>query len=198
MHAGSLFEFSFLSGNRCASTSVSPIKSGAFSFTRKQKKIPAALKEARSNDASVFALIQEQSHKNSSGAAGFQVSANTENSSMSGYLQRSKGYKKHWKRLWFVIKNKVLYTYAASEVLRLRFLRQIYGAARWHAGWVTALPFRMSPLWRVSLCWGFSWERRRTGRLRNCSSSCITKTRCFTFLKPMTSPQRKGIWIVYF
>ncbi|XP_011489595.1 FYVE, RhoGEF and PH domain-containing protein 6 isoform X3 [Oryzias latipes] len=74
--------------DRCASTSVSPIKSGAFSFTRKQKKIPAALKE---------------------------VSANTENSSMSGYLYRSKGNKKQWKRLWFVIKNKVLYTYAASE-----------------------------------------------------------------------------------
>uniref|UniRef100_A0A673BDY9 FYVE, RhoGEF and PH domain containing 6 n=1 Tax=Sphaeramia orbicularis TaxID=375764 RepID=A0A673BDY9_9TELE len=66
----------------------SPIKSGAFSFTRKQKKIPAALKE---------------------------VSANTENSSMSGYLNRSKGNKKQWKKLWFVIKNKVLYTYAASE-----------------------------------------------------------------------------------
>lgn len=46
----------------------------------------------------------------------FQVSANTENSSMSGYLYRSKGNKKQWKRLWFVIKNKVLYTYAASEV----------------------------------------------------------------------------------
>lgn len=45
-----------------------------------------------------------------------QVSANTENSSMSGYLNRSKGSKKQWKRLWFVIKNKVLYTYAASEV----------------------------------------------------------------------------------
>ncbi|KAM3588293.1 uncharacterized protein V6R79_025525 [Siganus canaliculatus] len=74
--------------DRCASSSVSPIKSGAFSFTRKQKKIPAALKE---------------------------VSANTENSSMSGYLNRSKGNKKQWKRLWFVIKNKVLYTYAASE-----------------------------------------------------------------------------------
>uniref|UniRef100_G3Q9E4 FYVE, RhoGEF and PH domain containing 6 n=1 Tax=Gasterosteus aculeatus aculeatus TaxID=481459 RepID=G3Q9E4_GASAC len=67
---------------------ISPIKPGAFSFTRKQKKIPAALKE---------------------------VSANTENSSMSGYLNRSKGSKKQWKRLWFVIKNKVLYTYAASE-----------------------------------------------------------------------------------
>uniref|UniRef100_A0A3B4BKI7 Uncharacterized protein n=1 Tax=Periophthalmus magnuspinnatus TaxID=409849 RepID=A0A3B4BKI7_9GOBI len=69
-------------------TSISPIKAGAFSFTRKQKKISAALKE---------------------------VSANTENSSMSGYLNRSKGNKKQWKRLWFVIKDKVLYTYAASE-----------------------------------------------------------------------------------
>ncbi|XP_055483738.1 FYVE, RhoGEF and PH domain-containing protein 6 [Psammomys obesus] len=55
---------------------------------RKQKKIPAALKE---------------------------VSANTEDSTMSGYLYRSKGTKKPWKHLWFVIKNKVLYTYAASE-----------------------------------------------------------------------------------
>lgn len=36
---------------------------------------------------------------------------------MSGYLNRSKGNKKPWKRLWFVIKDKVLYTYAASEVL---------------------------------------------------------------------------------
>ncbi|OCT87522.1 FYVE, RhoGEF and PH domain-containing protein 6 [Xenopus laevis] len=54
---------------------------------RKQKKIPAALK----------------------------VSASTEDSSMSGYLQRSKASKKQWKQLWFVIKNKVLYTYAASE-----------------------------------------------------------------------------------
>ncbi|XP_072309813.1 FYVE, RhoGEF and PH domain-containing protein 6 [Eucyclogobius newberryi] len=81
--------FSILQENkdRCA-TSLSPIKAGAFSFTRKQKKIPAALKE---------------------------VSANTENSSMSGYLNRSKGNKKQWKRLWFVIKDKVLYTYAASE-----------------------------------------------------------------------------------
>ncbi|XP_064198603.1 FYVE, RhoGEF and PH domain-containing protein 6 [Anguilla rostrata] len=81
--------------DRPASTTVSPstrTSSGAFSSvlipSRKQKKIPAALKE---------------------------VSANTENSSMSGYLQRSKGSKKQWKRLWFVIKNKVLYTYAASE-----------------------------------------------------------------------------------
>lgn len=63
-------------------------RGSTFAFSRKQKKIPSALKE---------------------------VSANTENSSMSGYLHRSKGHKKPWKRLWFVIKNKVLYTYAASE-----------------------------------------------------------------------------------
>ncbi|XP_051745998.1 FYVE, RhoGEF and PH domain-containing protein 6 isoform X3 [Ctenopharyngodon idella] len=72
-----------------SNVTVSPSgRSSTFAFSRKQKKIPSALKE---------------------------VSANTENSSMSGYLQRSKGHKKPWKRLWFVIKNKVLYTYAASE-----------------------------------------------------------------------------------
>ncbi|KTG44394.1 hypothetical protein cypCar_00026020 [Cyprinus carpio] len=34
---------------------------------------------------------------------------------MSGYLERTKASRKQWKRLWFVIMNKVLYTYAASE-----------------------------------------------------------------------------------
>ncbi|KAG1953507.1 FYVE, RhoGEF and PH domain-containing protein [Pimephales promelas] len=63
-------------------------RSSTFAFSRRQKRIPSALKE---------------------------VCASTENSSMSGYLHRSKGHKKPWKRLWFVIENKVLYTYAASE-----------------------------------------------------------------------------------
>ncbi|KAK5867155.1 hypothetical protein PBY51_011671 [Eleginops maclovinus] len=70
------------------SAAVSPGNKTTFAFNRKQKKIPAALKE---------------------------VSASTDNSSMSGYLQRSKVNKKQGKRLWFVIKDKVLYTYAASE-----------------------------------------------------------------------------------
>ncbi|KAM6937893.1 FYVE, RhoGEF and PH domain-containing protein 6-like [Xenentodon cancila] len=65
-----------------------PGSKGTFPFSRRNKKIPAALKE---------------------------VTANTDNSSMSGYLQRSKHNKKQGKRLWFVIKDKVLYTYAASE-----------------------------------------------------------------------------------
>ncbi|KAM3870531.1 FYVE, RhoGEF and PH domain-containing protein 6-like [Diretmus argenteus] len=73
---------------KALSATPSPGSKSAFPFSRKHKKIPAALKE---------------------------VTANTDNSSMSGYLQRSKGSKKQGKRLWFVIKDKVLYTYAASE-----------------------------------------------------------------------------------
>nr|KAF6368432.1 FYVE, RhoGEF and PH domain containing 6 [Myotis myotis] len=74
-------------GNHKSSSALSSVLQSIPSG-RKQKKIPAALKE---------------------------VSANTEDSSMSGYLYRSKGHKKPWKHFWFVIKNKVLYTYAASE-----------------------------------------------------------------------------------
>ncbi|XP_053361993.1 FYVE, RhoGEF and PH domain-containing protein 6-like isoform X2 [Clarias gariepinus] len=74
-------------GNQAPGSGVLSPASKSFHF-RKQKKIPAALKE---------------------------VSANTDGSSMSGYLDRMKAKKKQWKRLWFVIKDKVLYTYAASE-----------------------------------------------------------------------------------
>ncbi|XP_077607711.1 FYVE, RhoGEF and PH domain-containing protein 5 isoform X2 [Crocuta crocuta] len=55
---------------------------------RKQKKVPSALTE---------------------------VAASGEGSAISGYLSRCKKGKRHWKKLWFVIKGKVLYTYMASE-----------------------------------------------------------------------------------
>ncbi|XP_076448125.1 uncharacterized protein LOC143284890 [Babylonia areolata] len=42
-----------------------------------------------------------------------EVHANDEGSAMSGYLWVAKN--KKWKRLWFVVKGKVLYTYKASE-----------------------------------------------------------------------------------
>ncbi|XP_041966783.1 FYVE, RhoGEF and PH domain-containing protein 6-like [Alosa sapidissima] len=80
-------ELTLGTGGQAQSNASSTGKSAAFPF-RKHKRIPAALKE---------------------------VSANTDVSSMSGYLERSKGNKKQWKRFWFVIKDKVLYTYAASE-----------------------------------------------------------------------------------
>ncbi|XP_043943122.1 FYVE, RhoGEF and PH domain-containing protein 6 [Protopterus annectens] len=78
---------SFQGSHRSPSSALSTVLHSIPSG-RKLKKIPAALKE---------------------------VSASTEDSSMSGYLYRSRGIKKPWKHLWFVIKNKVLYTYAASE-----------------------------------------------------------------------------------
>ncbi|XP_058421731.1 FYVE, RhoGEF and PH domain-containing protein 5 isoform X1 [Diceros bicornis minor] len=55
---------------------------------KKQKKVPSALTE---------------------------VAASGEGSTISGYLSRCKKGKRHWKKLWFVIKGKVLYTYMTSE-----------------------------------------------------------------------------------
>ncbi|XP_070594419.1 FYVE, RhoGEF and PH domain-containing protein 5 isoform X2 [Erythrolamprus reginae] len=55
---------------------------------KRQKKIPSALLE---------------------------VAASGEGSSINGYLSRCKRGKRHWKKLWFVIKGKVLYTYTANE-----------------------------------------------------------------------------------
>uniref|UniRef100_A0A8W4FPT8 FYVE, RhoGEF and PH domain containing 5 n=1 Tax=Sus scrofa TaxID=9823 RepID=A0A8W4FPT8_PIG len=44
-----------------------------------------------------------------------EVAASGEGCTISGYLSRCKKGKRHWKKLWFVIKGKVLYTYMASE-----------------------------------------------------------------------------------
>lgn len=55
---------------------------------KKQKKVPSALTE---------------------------VAASGEGSAISGYLSRCKKGKRPWRKLWFVIKGKVLYTYVASE-----------------------------------------------------------------------------------
>lgn len=43
----------------------------------------------------------------------FQVTANDTGSQMSGWLQRRS--RRSWKRLWFVLKEQVLYVYKASE-----------------------------------------------------------------------------------
>ncbi|NXP10108.1 FGD5 protein, partial [Thinocorus orbignyianus] len=59
-----------------------------YSSFKKQKKIPSALTE---------------------------VAASEEGATISGYLSRCKRGKRHWKKRWFVIKGKVLYTYIANE-----------------------------------------------------------------------------------
>ncbi|XP_045760232.2 FYVE, RhoGEF and PH domain-containing protein 5 isoform X1 [Mirounga angustirostris] len=78
-----------LSSPRFSSSAFSSVFHGINPSTfKKQKKVPSALTE---------------------------VAASGEGSAISGYLSRCKKGKRHWKKLWFVIKGKVLYTYMASE-----------------------------------------------------------------------------------
>uniref|UniRef100_A0A3Q4C125 FYVE, RhoGEF and PH domain containing 5b n=1 Tax=Mola mola TaxID=94237 RepID=A0A3Q4C125_MOLML len=49
------------------------------------------------------------------GTASFTQVTVSEEGSISGSLQRSKKSKKSWKRLWFLLKDKVLYTYRGEE-----------------------------------------------------------------------------------
>ena len=44
-----------------------------------------------------------------------KLSANSEGSQVSGYLRHRKSKNSRWKRCWFVLKDRVLYTYRASE-----------------------------------------------------------------------------------
>ncbi|XP_015244875.1 PREDICTED: FYVE, RhoGEF and PH domain-containing protein 5-like isoform X1 [Cyprinodon variegatus] len=49
------------------------------------------------------------------GTASFTQPTVSEEGSISGSLQRSKTSKRNWKKLWFLLKDKVLYTYRAQE-----------------------------------------------------------------------------------
>lgn len=76
-----------------------------------------------------------------------EVRANDQGSSMSGYLRLMRN--KKWKRLWFVIKDQVLYTYKASEdmaavesVPLLGYEVQIMGA--WYEGVEPGLVFTLT------------------------------------------------------
>ncbi|NWS75365.1 FGD5 protein, partial [Crotophaga sulcirostris] len=74
--------------SRCSSSAFSVFHNIHYSSFKKQKKIPSALTE---------------------------VAASEEGATISGYLSRCKRGKRHWKKRWFVIKGKVLYTYLANE-----------------------------------------------------------------------------------
>ncbi|NXN27432.1 FGD5 protein, partial [Nycticryphes semicollaris] len=75
--------------SRCSSSAFSSVFHNIhYSSFKKQKRIPSALTE---------------------------VAASEEGATISGYLSRCKKGKRHWKKRWFVIKGKVLYTYIANE-----------------------------------------------------------------------------------
>ncbi|XP_073681607.1 protein kinase C delta type-like [Garra rufa] len=86
--------------------------------------VPASCGSAspRTNRASrplsaVFQSLQPPSlWRNRKSSSPFtQVSVGAEGSTMSGSLQRRKKSKRKWKRLWFLLKDKVLYTFKARE-----------------------------------------------------------------------------------
>ena len=59
-------------------------------------------------------VVQSRSHVARFVPQRLKISANSEGSQVSGYLRRKKRGLK-WKRSWFVLKERVLYTYKASE-----------------------------------------------------------------------------------
>ncbi|KAB5536858.1 hypothetical protein PHYPO_G00112140 [Pangasianodon hypophthalmus] len=68
--------------------------------------------------SAVFQSLQPPSlwkNRKSSTSPLAQVSVGAEGSTMSGSLQRRKKSKRKWKRLWFLLKDKVLYTFTARE-----------------------------------------------------------------------------------
>ncbi|XP_061903117.1 FYVE, RhoGEF and PH domain-containing protein 5 isoform X1 [Entelurus aequoreus] len=67
--------------------------------------------------SAVFQSLQTQSlwKSRKSTASLSQLPLEVEGSTMSGILQRRKKSKRKWKRLWFLLKDKVLYTFTACE-----------------------------------------------------------------------------------
>ncbi|XP_063267257.1 FYVE, RhoGEF and PH domain-containing protein 5 isoform X2 [Prinia subflava] len=83
--------------SRCSSSAFSSVFHNIhYSSFKKQKRIPSALMEVGPSCPR-------------------KVAASGEGATISGYLSRCKGGKRHWKKRWFVIKGKVLYTYIANE-----------------------------------------------------------------------------------
>ncbi|NWX30336.1 FGD5 protein, partial [Notiomystis cincta] len=78
---------------------------------------PTSSRSASSAFSSVFHNIHYSSFKKQKRipSALMEVAASGEGATISGYLSRCKGGKRHWKKRWFVIKGKVLYTYIANE-----------------------------------------------------------------------------------
>ena len=71
-----------------------------------QQHLKAAASDAADN------LLKSSNH--SPPPQRLQLGANSEGSQMSGYLRRRRRGQR-WKRAWFVLKDRVLYTYKASE-----------------------------------------------------------------------------------
>lgn len=117
----------------------------------------------------------------------------SEEGSISGSLQRSKKSKRSWKRLWFLLKDKVLYTYRAQEVRRNKHALAMQTKCTF--SYLCSFSCRRKSLLRLCLCWGSQWSppigspvRKR----RPASSGFTTKVLYTTLLKLPTSTQPRG------
>ncbi|KAM9324379.1 FYVE, RhoGEF and PH domain-containing protein 5 [Gastrophryne carolinensis] len=86
----------------------------ATSSTNSSPQMP---RSATSTFTSMFQSIHPSAFKRHKKvpSALMEAAASGESASISGYLHRCKKGKKYWKKRWFVIKGKVLYTYTACE-----------------------------------------------------------------------------------
>ena len=76
-----------------------------------------------------------------------QVTANDTGSQISGWLQRRS--RRSWKRLWFVLKEQVLYVYKASEdVVALEGIPVLgYTVETMKEVWLRVLSFKKNTCW---------------------------------------------------
>uniref|UniRef100_A0A3B4XYI8 FYVE, RhoGEF and PH domain containing 5a n=1 Tax=Seriola lalandi dorsalis TaxID=1841481 RepID=A0A3B4XYI8_SERLL len=104
---------------------VAKVCDHCYAELRKRGSVPGACGSSspRTNRTSrplsaVFQSLQPPSlwkSRKSTSSLNQQVSLGLEGSTMSGSLQRRKKSKRKWKRLWFLLKDKVLYTFTARE-----------------------------------------------------------------------------------
>lgn len=84
--------------------------------TKIKRTVPARLEVCKIKNISIDAALKLtlKGIVTNSGVY-LKVNANSSGSKMSGYLQWREKEKKSWKRRWFVLIERVLYVYAASE-----------------------------------------------------------------------------------
>nr|XP_020031184.1 FYVE, RhoGEF and PH domain-containing protein 5 isoform X3 [Castor canadensis] len=92
-------------------------RGGAISGPMRERPVSMSFPLSSPRFSSVFLSISPATFKKQKkvSSALTEVAASGEGSTISGYLSRCKKGKRPWKKLWFVIKGKVLYTYSASE-----------------------------------------------------------------------------------
>ncbi|XP_075039786.1 FYVE, RhoGEF and PH domain-containing protein 5 isoform X2 [Mixophyes fleayi] len=103
----------------------SKVCNGCYAELRKRELASASMNSSpqlpRSTTSAFSSMLQSihpsafKRHKKVPSAL-MEAAASGESASISGYLHRCKKGKKYWKKRWFVIKGKVLYTYTACEV----------------------------------------------------------------------------------